>query len=68
MNYFEPSKRESEIIKLLLEGKSPKDIGLELGMAYKTVKVHLNRMYMRAGIVDGVKRVKLATMMYRRGK
>jgi hypothetical protein len=33
-------------------------------MARRTVKAHFNRMFMRYGIRDGIKRVKLATLLY----
>lgn len=68
MRVFTPSPREREIIELVLQAMQPKDIAVKLGMSHHTIKAHFNRMYMRAGIVDGMKLVKLATMMYRRGQ
>ena len=35
-------------------------------MALRTVKVHFNRLFQRFGIKNGIKRVKLATLLYRR--
>jgi DNA-binding NarL/FixJ family response regulator len=35
-------------------------------MAERTVKAHFNRLFMRFGIKGGIKRVKLATLLYRR--
>lgn len=37
-------------------------------MARRTVKAHFNRMFMRFAIDGGIKRVKLAVMMYREQK
>jgi FixJ family two-component response regulator len=60
------SPREQQIVDLLLTGADNAVIAKELDMAVRTVKSHFNRMYMRFGIHDGVKRVKLATMIYRK--
>lgn len=57
--------REVEIGKLLLEACPNKEIGEKLNMKTGTVKAHFNRMYLRFGITDGVKRVKLAALLYR---
>jgi hypothetical protein len=35
-------------------------------MARRTVKAHFNRLFLRFGISGGIKRVKLATLLYRR--
>ena len=37
----------------------------QLKMARRTVKAHFNRLFVRFGIHDGIKRVKLATLLYR---
>jgi DNA-binding NarL/FixJ family response regulator len=58
--------RERQIIELLLLGCDNAEIARELKMAHRTVKAHFNRLYLRFGISDGIKRVKLATLMYRR--
>ena len=58
--------RERQIVELLLQGCVNAEIACELKMAPRTVKAHFNRLYLRFGISDGIKRVKLATMMYRR--
>jgi DNA-binding NarL/FixJ family response regulator len=60
--------REQKILDLLLLGYENVDIGKELGMKIRTVKAHLSRLYARFGIVDGVKRVKLAVLIHRRLK
>ena len=58
--------RERQIVELLLLGCDNAEIARELKMAPRTVKAHFNRLYLRFGISDGIKRVKLATLMYRR--
>jgi DNA-binding NarL/FixJ family response regulator len=58
--------RERQIVELLLQGCVNAEIARELKMAPRTVKAHFNRLYLRFGISDGIKRVKLATLMYRR--
>jgi DNA-binding CsgD family transcriptional regulator len=58
--------REQQIAELLLQGCDNDEIGKELKIARRTVKAHFNRLFLRFGIRDGVKRVKLATLLYRR--
>ena len=58
--------RDEQIADLLLQGCSNTDIASELHMNPRTVKAHFNRLFQRFGIRGGVKRVKLATMLYRR--
>jgi DNA-binding NarL/FixJ family response regulator len=52
-------------VDLLLTGAENKDIAKELGISCRTVKANFIRMYMKYGITDGAKRVKLAVMAYR---
>src|SRR5437867_61265 len=58
--------REQQITELLLQGCDNSEIAGQLKMARRTVKAHFNRLFMRFGITGGVKRVKLATLLYRR--
>jgi len=62
----ELSAREQQIVALLLDACDNDEIAKELGMARRTVKAHFNRLYLRYGINDGIKRVRLAVLMYRR--
>ena len=39
------SEREKEVISLLLQGKSNKQMALELGIAQRTVEFHLGKIY-----------------------
>src|SRR5580658_8771487 len=58
--------REQQIVELLLQGCDNAEIASQLKMARRTVKAHFNRLFLRFGITGGIKRVKLATMLYRR--
>src|SRR5271167_649705 len=58
--------RERQIVELLLQGCDNAEIASQLNMARRTVKAHFNRLFLRFGITDGIKRVKLATFLYRR--
>jgi len=59
-------QREQQIVELLLQGCDNDEIARQLKMARRTVKAHFNRLFMRFGITGGIKRVKLATLLYRR--
>jgi len=58
--------REQQIAELLLQGCDNSEIANQLKMARRTVKAHFNRLFLRFGITGGIKRVKLATLLYRR--
>src|SRR6516164_7944730 len=59
-------QREQQIVELLLQGCDNDEIAKQLKMARRTVKAHFNRLFLRFGITSGIKRVKLATLLYRR--
>ncbi len=46
-----------------MQGCSNKEIAAQLNISSRTVKQHLRTLFLRAGIRDGRKRVKLATAM-----
>ena len=50
----------SLVLKLLVQGCSNKEIAGQLSISPRTVKQHLRTLFLRAGIRDGRKRVKLA--------
>jgi len=52
--------REQQVLNLLVHGCSNKEIGSQLNICQRTVKQHLRVLFLRAGIREGVKRVKLA--------
>src|SRR6266852_5048826 len=58
--------REQQIVELLLQGCDNEEIAKQLNMARRTVKAYFNRLFLRFGITTGIKRVKLATLLYRR--
>jgi|HubBroStandDraft_4_1064222.scaffolds.fasta_scaffold898769_3 DNA-binding NarL/FixJ family response regulator len=60
-----PTEREKQIIALVLKGYSNPEIAAELGIVTSTVKARLRSVFLRLGIYDGAKRVKLAAMIYR---
>jgi DNA-binding NarL/FixJ family response regulator len=66
MSLWEKLKpREKAIAELLLQGCENSEIADKLGMELRTVKAHFNRMFLRFQIFDGIKRVKLAVVLYR---
>ena len=62
----EPTPRQKLVIELLLQGCDNLDIAKQLNIKLRTIKKDFNQLFMRYGITDGVKRVKLATLLYRR--
>ena len=44
------TKRESEVLRLLLEGKNNQNIASAMGVSLGTVKAHLNHIYGKVGI------------------
>jgi DNA-binding NarL/FixJ family response regulator len=52
--------REQQVLNLLVHGCSNKEIGSQLNISLRTVKQHLRTLFLRAGIREGAKRVKLA--------
>ncbi len=59
------TRREQQLVNLLLEGCDNVEIAKQLRIAHRTVKACFSRLYLRFGITSGVKRVKLATLVYR---
>ena len=56
--------RDQQVLKLLVLGCSNKEIASQLNISPRTVKQHLRTLFLRAGITQGRKRVKLATAMF----
>ncbi|MBI3652437.1 MAG: response regulator transcription factor [Acidobacteria bacterium] len=48
----ELSAREMEVLKLIVRGRSNKQIGAELGVAEGTVKIHINNLLSKLGVSD----------------
>lgn len=49
-DHVRPTPRETEIIRLLAEGKSNKEIAAELGITLRTVETHRGRIMMKMGL------------------
>jgi DNA-binding CsgD family transcriptional regulator len=50
MNLQDLSAREKEVVRLLMEGKSNKQIALQLEISESTVEFHLTRIYTKLGV------------------
>jgi DNA-binding NarL/FixJ family response regulator len=53
------SRREAEIIRLLIDGKSNKDIEEELFISIKTVKNHIFKIYKKLKIKNRIQLINL---------
>jgi DNA-binding NarL/FixJ family response regulator len=60
--------RDRQVLNLLVQGCSNKEIAGQLNISPRTVKQHLRTLFLRAGICDGRKRVKLAIAMFAQGE
>lgn len=58
------TRRDQEVLKLLVQGCSNKEIASELNISPRTVKQHLRTLFLRTGIKQGRKRVILATAIF----
>ena len=56
--------RDQQVLNLLVQGCSNKEIAGELNISPRTVKQHLRTLFLRAGIHEGRKRVKLAIAIF----
>jgi DNA-binding NarL/FixJ family response regulator len=56
--------RDQDVLNLLVHGCSNKEIAGQLNISPRTVKQHLRTLFLRAGIREGRKRVKLAIAIY----
>jgi DNA-binding NarL/FixJ family response regulator len=64
LNNIKITIRDEQVLQLLMQGCSNKEIAAQLKISPRTVKQHLRTLFLRAGIRDGRKRVKLATAMF----
>jgi DNA-binding NarL/FixJ family response regulator len=60
LNGIKVTPRDQHVLNLLVQGCSNKEIAGQLSISPRTVKQHLRTLFLRAGIRDGRKRVKLA--------
>ena len=64
LNHVKVTPRDQQVLNLLVQGCSNKEIAGQLNISPRTVKQHLRTLFLRAGIRDGRKRVKLAIAMF----
>jgi len=64
LNEIKITPRDQQVLRLLVLGCSNKEIASQLSISPRTVKQHLRTLFLRAGIKEGRKRVKLATAMF----
>lgn len=58
--------RDQQVLDLLVQGCSNKEIAGQLSISPRTVKQHLRTLFLRAGIREGRKRVRLATAAFQK--
>jgi len=56
--------RDQQVLNLLVQGCSNKEIAGQLNISPRTVKQHLHTLFLRAGIGEGRKRAKLAIALF----
>jgi DNA-binding NarL/FixJ family response regulator len=64
LDHVKVSPREQQVLNLLVQGCSNKEIGVQLNISLRTVKEHMRMLFLRAGIREGAKRVKLARYVH----
>jgi DNA-binding NarL/FixJ family response regulator len=64
VNGMKITPRDQQVLDLLVGGCSNKEIAGQLSISPRTVKQHLRTLFLRAGIKDGRKRVKLAIAVF----
>jgi DNA-binding NarL/FixJ family response regulator len=64
LNTMKVTPRDQQVLDLLVQGCSNKEIAGQLSISPRTVKQHLRTLFLRAGIKDGRKRVKLAIAVF----
>jgi len=60
--------RDQQVLDLLVQGCSNKEIAGQLSISPRTVKQHLRTLFLRAGIREGRKRVRLATAEFEKAE
>jgi len=64
LNHIKITPRDQQVLRLLVLGCSNKEIASRLNIGARTVKQPLRTLFLRAGIKEGRKRVKLATAVF----
>ena len=68
LNDIKITPRDQQVLRLLVQGCSNKEIASQLSISPRTVKQHLRTLFLRAGIRDGRKRVRLATAAFKKAE
>ncbi len=63
LNDIKITPRDQQVLRLLVQGCSNKEIASQLSISPRTVKQHLRTLFLRAGIKEG-RKLKLATAMF----
>jgi DNA-binding NarL/FixJ family response regulator len=61
LNHIKITPRDEQVLQLPVQGCSNKEIAAQVNISPRTVKQHLRTLFLRAGIRDSRKRVRLAT-------
>ena len=64
LNNIKITIRDEQVLQLLIQGCSNKEIATQSNISPRTVKQHLRTLFLRAGIKQGRKRVILATAIF----
>ena len=67
LNQVKVTPRNQQVLNLLVQGCSNKEIGSQLNIRVHIVKQHLRMLCLRSGIREGAKRVKLARYAHEDG-
>jgi DNA-binding NarL/FixJ family response regulator len=51
---FRPTSREKQVLQMLVEGRSNKEIGNPLGMKERTVKAHVAKLMHKVGVTNRI--------------
>ena len=68
LNEIKITPRDQQVLRLLVQGCSNKEIAHHLSISPRTVKQHLRTLFLRAGIREGRKRVRLATAEFEKAE
>ncbi len=63
---IEKKVSDREIEALLIEGCSDREISARTGLRPRTVTARVKQLYLSYGITDGVRRVQLTVLLFRR--
>jgi len=68
LSHIKITPRDQQVLQLIIRGCRNKQIASQLHIRPRTVKQHLRTLFLRAGIRDGRKRVKLPAALFGKGE